>query len=74
LKPLPAAALWAKTGQHDQTLHVQISVAGALKCCHPLNLQIRTRLTNFEGTLRQDAHALGDVDEEDKAILHELGR
>jgi hypothetical protein len=74
LKPLPAAALWATAGQHDQTLHVQISVAGALKYCHPLKLQIRTRLTNFEGALRQDAHALEDVDEEYRAILHELGR
>ena len=74
LKPLPAAALWAAAGQHDQTLHVQISVGGALKCRHPLRLQIRTRLTNFEGALKQDAHALGNVDEEYRAILQELGR
>ena len=64
LKPLPTAAFWATAGQRDQTLHVQISVAGTLKCCHPLKLQIRTRLTNFEGALNQDAHALGNVDEE----------
>lgn len=74
LKPLPAAALWATAGQHDQTLHVQISVGGVLKCPHPLKLQVRTRLTNFEGALRQDAHALGNVDEEYEAILQELGR
>ena len=74
MKPLPAAALWATAGQYDQTLHVQISVGGALKCRHPLRLQAPTRLTNFEGALRQDARGLGDVDEEYRAILQELGR
>ena len=73
LKPLPVAALWAKGGERDQTLHVQISVGGTVKDGHPLKLQRRTRLTNFEGALRQDAHAIGDVDEEYREILQRLG-
>ena len=74
LKPLPVTALWAATGQLNKTLQVQISVGGTLKCRHRLTLHTRTRLTNFEGALRQDAHALGNVDDEYKAILQELGR
>jgi len=74
LKPLSLAALWATDGVRDQSLHVQISVGGAIKCCHPLRLQIRARLTNFEGALKQDAHALGNVDEEYRAILQALER
>jgi hypothetical protein len=61
-------------GERDQTLHVQISVGGTVKCRYPLKLQRRTRLTNFEGALRQDAHALGNVDEKYQAILQQLGR
>jgi len=53
---------------------VQISVGGTVKCRHPLRLQRRTRLTNFEGALTEDAHALGNVDEEYEAILQGLGR
>ena len=74
LKPLPSAALWAGAGERDQTVHVLISVGGMVKCRHALKLQVRTHLTNFEGSLRQDARSLGNVDEEYEAILQELGR
>ena len=74
LNPLPVAALWARAGERDQTLHVQISVGGTVKYRHPLKLQLRTRMTNFEGALTQDPGALRNVDAEYDEILQELGR
>jgi hypothetical protein len=72
VKPLPVAALWAKAGQHDQTLHVKVSIAGVLKCSQPLRLQRSVRMTTFEGALKRNPESLGNVEEEYEAIVQGL--
>jgi hypothetical protein len=73
LKPLAVAALWARAGHQNQTIQVQVSVAGTVKCRQLLKLELPKRLTNFEGALKHDALSLGDVDDEYEAILQRLG-
>jgi hypothetical protein len=70
---MPAATLWAKAGEREQTLSVQITVAGTVKCRHPLKLELPKRLTNFEGALKHDARSLGNVEDEYEAILQNIG-